>query len=183
MFIDHNVICEDQADGTKILTSGLSLGHVVNDTNQWLEHWAETAPDRVFLAERAGEGWATITFADMWAKTQSVAQGLLNAGLTPGQHLIVLSGPSIHHGILMQACQMIGVIIAPMAEQYSLIPSAHGRLIYCAEKVNAPMVYAADGDMFADALSLPVFKTATKLTSTGGGDVRFHDLLATWLIN
>ena len=48
MFVDHNVISVDHPDGTKIIASGLSLGPVVNDTNQWLKHWATEIPEGVF---------------------------------------------------------------------------------------------------------------------------------------
>lgn len=163
--LKHSVLREDRDDGTIFLRSGLTLGEVVNDTNVWLRRWAEATPGRVFIAERHGQGWREITYAQMWAATRSVAQGLLNNGLGPGKSLVVLSGPSIDHAILMQACQMIGTAIVPLAEQYALIPAAHDRLQYCAGKVDVSMVYATGTENFGDALNLPVFDAATVITS------------------
>ena len=140
-FSSHSVLREDRGDGTVILRSGLGLGDVVNDTNIWLDKWARESPDRVFIAERAGPGWRKLTYGGMRKASRAVAQGLLDRGLTPGDALVVLSGPSIDHAILMQACQMIGAVIVPLAEQYALIPAAHDRLQYCAAKVDVAMVY------------------------------------------
>ena len=81
---------------------------------------------------------------------------------------MVLSGPSIDHAILMQACQLIGAIIVPLAEQYSLIRAAHCRLQYCANRVKAAMVYADDADAYGAALALPVFDQALKISSVYG---------------
>jgi feruloyl-CoA synthase len=41
-----------------------------------LARWAVEAPDRVWLAERDGEGWRTITFADAKTKIEALAGGL-----------------------------------------------------------------------------------------------------------
>ncbi|MEX0286211.1 MAG: AMP-binding protein [Paracoccaceae bacterium] len=167
-FRAHDVTSETRADGTIILQSGLSLGEVVNDTNVWLRRWAETEPDRVFLSERDGGGWRQITYADMWTATQAVAQGLLQRGIGYGDAVVVLSGPSIDHAILMQACQMIGAVIVPLAEQYSLIPAAAPRLDFCAAKVDVALVYAACATKFADALSRDVFTGVPKICSDAG---------------
>ncbi len=179
-YLKHDVDISTRPDEVKIITSNLTLGDVVNDTNQWLNRWATETPDRIFLAERDGDGWRSITYADMWVKTCAAAQGLLDLGIGHGDMIVVLSGPSIDHGILMQACQMIGAVIVPLAEQYALIPSAHERLTYCAAKVDAAMVYAHDGAAFADAMALPVFDNAIKLASLSHGqEVRsFADLLS-----
>ena len=167
-FPNHNVIREDNEDGTVFLRSGLDLGEVVNDTNVWLSRWAEATPDRVFIAERTGSAWRKITYREMFEATRAVAQGLLDHGLKPGDTLVALSGPSIDHAILMQACQMIGAIIVPLAEQYSLIRAAHDRLQYCAGMVRAVMVYAENTDAYEEALALPVFDNALKITSDHG---------------
>lgn len=169
-YLNHDINVSTCGDGAKILTSNLNLGDVVNDTNKWLKKWAEQTPDRIFLAEREGDGWHSITYAEMWVKTCAAAQGLLDLGIGNGDMVVVLSGPSVAHGILMQACQMIGAVIVPLAEQYALIPSAHERLTYCAAKVDAAMVYAQDAASFGDAMGLPVFDKAIKMASSGHGD-------------
>lgn len=180
-FRAHSVLSESRPDGTVYLRSGLKLGEVVNDTNVWLQRWAGQEPDRTFIAERSGDGWRTISYSQMWQSTRAVAQGLLNNGLQEGDTVVVLSGPSVDHAILMQACQMIGVTIVPLAEQYALIPAAHSRLEYCASKVNPAMVYAASTRDYGAAMALTVFDKTLKVTSdkTAEGVLSFAKLMAT----
>lgn len=177
----HDAIREDLDDGTVLIRSGLSLGEVVNDTNVWLRRWAFFAPERVFIAERDRQGWRSMSYDEMWFATLAVAQGLIDRGLKYGDTVVALSGPSVDHAILMQACQMIGAVIVPLAEQYSLIRAAHERLIHCAGNVGAAMVYAKNVESYGPAMALPVFKDALKVASDakGGDCVRFSRLVET----
>ncbi|MEM9011102.1 MAG: AMP-binding protein [Pseudomonadota bacterium] len=179
-YLAHDVLREDRADGSVILRSALPLGEVAADTNVWLRRWAEAVPDRLFLAARQGDGWREISYGEMWLATRAVAQGLLDRGIGPGDAVVALSGPGIDHAILMQACQMIGAPIVPLAEQYALIPAAAGRLDYCAGKVKVALVYAVSAETFAAALARPVFAGATKLTSDDAaeGMLSFAELRA-----
>ena len=178
-YLTHQVTREDRADGTVILRSDLPLGHVARNTGEWLHRWAEEAPSRVFLAERDGAGWREETYASMLEKVRAVAASLLDRGLGPDKSIVVLSGPSVDHGILALAAQYIGAPIVPLAEQYSLIPDAHPRLIYTAGKVRPAMVFASNADAFGPALAMDVFNGVQKFVSTGqSGDLApFADLL------
>ena len=55
-FLVHKTLRDDRADGAILLRSGYPLGPVARNTGEWLHHWADAAPDRVFIAERSGEG-------------------------------------------------------------------------------------------------------------------------------
>lgn len=174
----HAVSAERRLDGAMILRSRVDPGEVVAHTNVWLEHWAEAAPDRVFLAERAGPGWRELRFGEMWPAVRRLAAGLLARGIGPGDTVVALSGPSVDHGLLMQACQMIGAPIVPLAEQYSLIPEARDRLDHCAARVRPKMVWAEDGDAFADAMARPAFSGALKVASRGAAEARLAEIEA-----
>ena len=63
-FVSHDVVREDRSDGSSLLRTREPLGPVVRNTGAWLHRWAEDAPDRVFLAERSGEGWRELRYAD-----------------------------------------------------------------------------------------------------------------------
>lgn len=175
----HQVTREDRADGVVILRSGLPLGPVARNTGEWLHRWAAEAPTRVFLAERDGAGWREETYASMLDKVRGVAASLLGRGMGPGKCIVVLSGPSVDHGILALAAQYIGAPIVPLAEQYSMIPDAHPRLTYTAGKVRPAMVYASNADAFGPALALDVFNGVEKVVSIGQTDglTAFTDLL------
>ena len=51
-----DVLLERKADGTLYLRSPHTLDSYPDKLTQRLEHWAEAAPDRVFLAQRAADG-------------------------------------------------------------------------------------------------------------------------------
>ncbi len=175
----HQVTRKDHDNGTIVLGSGLPLGPVVRDTNAWLHRWAQEAPDRVFIAERLGPGWREVTYGEMLDATRATAAALLARGIGPGKPVAVLSGPSVNHAILMQAAQYIGAPIVPLAEQYSLIPEAHGRLQYCIEKVRPAMVYAEDGGAYGAALNLPFLDGIDKIVGheSTRGETQFETLL------
>ena len=163
-----------------IMSSGLTLDPVAQNTGEWLHRWAAETPDAVFLAERSGPGWNKLKYADALSQVQSVAAGLLDHGVGPGEKIIILSGPGIKHGILKLAAQYIGVATVPVAEQYSLIPDAQPRLIHIAEKICPAMVFAEDAEKFARGLALPQFDNALKVVGglAGTGMITFERLLA-----
>lgn len=165
--LPHNVVRQNRADGTILLRSGYELGSVAPTSADWLTKWAREAPERVFLAERAGSAWREVSYASAFATVEALAKGLLARGMTRGDRLMILSGNSVDHGLLTLAAHMIGVQTAPVAEQYSLIPAAHDRLRHAAKVVKPKMVFAANGEAFTDVLSLDVFDGALKCASDG----------------
>ena len=163
-----------------IMSSGLTLDPVAQNTGEWLHRWAAETPDAVFLAERSGPGWNKLKYGDALSQVQSVAASLLDHGVGPGEKIVILSGPGIKHGILKLAAQYIGVATVPVAEQYSLIPDAQPRLIHIAEKICPAMVFAEDAEKFARGLALPQFDNALKVVGglAGTGMITFERLLA-----
>ena len=179
-YLKHRLVIENRPDGEMVLSSGLELEPAVRNTGEWLHRWADETPESVFLAERSGPGWEKLCYGEALAKVQSVAAGLLDHGIKPDDKIIILSGPSITHGILKLAAQYIGVATVPVAEQYSLIPDALPRLVHIAEKIRPAMVFADDADKFARGLGLPQFDNAVKVVCTGTADgmVAWKSLLA-----
>lgn len=155
--LPHKVIREDRGDGTILLTSAHALAPVARCTGDWLHHWAVAAPDRVFLAERAGAGWRSVTYADALAQVRSIASHLMMRDLGPDRPIMILSGNGIDHGLLTLAAQYVGIPTVPVAEQYALLPAAHPRLEYVARLVRPGLVFTIDATQYAAALSLDVF--------------------------
>ena len=52
------VVTERRADGCLVLRSPDRLPDYPRRLTERLDHWAERAPDRVFLAQRGPAGWA-----------------------------------------------------------------------------------------------------------------------------
>jgi feruloyl-CoA synthase len=179
-YLKHQLLIDHREDGEMIMSSGLTLDPVVQNTGEWLHRWAAETPDAVFLAERSGLGWNKLKYGDALSQVQSVAASLLDHGVGPGEKIVILSGPGIKHGILKLAAQYIGVATVPVAEQYSLIPDAQPRLIHIAEKICPAMVFAEDAEKFARGLALPQFDNALKVVGglAGTGMITFERLLA-----
>ena len=176
----HESLREDRADGSILLTSAIPLGPVARCATDWLHHWAETVPDRLFLAERSGAGWREVAYGEMLDQVRALAASLLERGFGPGKTIAALSGPGVDHAILTLAAQYVGAPIVPLAEQYSLIPEAHSSLLYAVNKVRPAMIYASDSDRFAAALALPELAGIEQVASRGAGpnQTRFESLLS-----
>ncbi|MGC1442603.1 MAG: AMP-binding protein [Burkholderiaceae bacterium] len=164
-YVMHQVRRQDLPDGKLLLRSELPLGPVAKNTGEWLHRWANEAPNRAFLMERSGPGWREISYAETLQQVQSLASAMLARGMGPGTPIVVLSGAGIDHGVLQLAAQYIGVPIAPLAEQYSLIPEARPRLVHCVNKIKPAMVFAENGEAFGNALQLDIFDDVEKVVS------------------
>lgn len=175
----HKVIREDRADGTVLLRSGYQMSEVVDTSAVWLRRWADARPDGVFLAERSGQGWRELTYAETLGQVEHVATALLARGLGPGTPILIISGNSVDHGVLTLAAHMVGIPTVPVAEQYALIPGAEKQLRYIAGLTRPAMVFAEDGAVFARALALPELSGLQMVVSRNvpEGATPFADLL------
>lgn len=175
----HKVRREDRADGTILLTSGYDMSPVAVRTGDWVDRWAKQAPDRVFIAERAGEGWREVSYAASRKTVRALAGALVARGMGQGTPILVISGSGVDHGLLTLAAQYVGVPTVPLAEQYALIPEARGQLEHCASVVKPTMVFADDGARYGDALALPIFDGMEKVVARNAseGMVLLSDLM------
>ncbi|SIT12411.1 feruloyl-CoA synthase [Paracoccus saliphilus] len=156
-YVPHKVVREDRADGAILLRSGYHLPDHATNTGAWLHEWAEKAPYRVAVSERPveGPGWRNITYLELLQQVRSIASSLLARGLGEGDTIAMLSGNGLDHLLLSLAAQYIGVPVVPLAEQYSLIPEAHDRLIYVLDKVAPKLAFVDDANRYESAIALP----------------------------
>ena len=178
-FLRHSVEREDRPDGTILLRSTYPLGPVAERTGDWLHKWAEEAPERVFLAERSGAGWREERYAGVLEKVRAVGAALLARGMGADTPILIMSGNGVDHGILALAAQYVGVPVVPVAEQYSLIHGAHGRLREAINLIKPKMAYVVDADQYGEALNLAELAPVEIVASrTGSRNVTaFADLL------
>src|SRR5271156_1391176 len=151
-FAPADVQVERRQDGTLVLTSPQLLGGYPYSVGAKLEHWATNAPDRVFLAERnAAGGWRELSYRAALVGAEAIAQSLVDRGLGPDRPVLVLSGNSIDHGLMMLGCFLAGVPIAPVSPAYSLQSRDFAKLRHIAELVEPGMIYVATGAPFTAA--------------------------------
>ncbi|SEK18730.1 feruloyl-CoA synthase [Pacificibacter marinus] len=178
--VPHAVEATKSADHI-ILKSRHPLDAVVENTGVWLHKWAHEAPDRVFLAERSGDGWRELTYAQVLAAVRGIASSLAARGMGPDTPIVIMSGNSVDHALLSLGAQYAGVPTSPLAEQYSLITEAHGRLIYVLDKIKPAMAFVDDAARYATAIGLPNLDGVEIVASQTDGALRdvtaFSDLL------
>ena len=106
---------ERRSDGSMILRSPAPLAPFARAVSEWLVHWAAHSPDRCFLAERSGEGWRRITYADTLYRVRRIGTSLLARGLDASTPVLILSDNSISHALLTLGAMHAGVPVAPIS--------------------------------------------------------------------
>jgi feruloyl-CoA synthase len=152
-FAPARVDLERRADGTMLLRSPEPLGSYPRALTEWLAHWSDTAPERTFLAERAGERWRKITYREAYGAVRRIGQALLDRGLGPDRPVAILSDNSVDHALLALGAMHVGVPVAPVSPAYSLMSKDFGKLKYIFELIRPGLVYASDPAKFAPALA------------------------------
>src|SRR5262249_21168348 len=107
---------------------------------------------RVFLAERAGDHWRTLTYAAARPIVDGIAAAFTERGLSAERPVMVLSGNSIDHALLMLAAYTAGIPIAPISVAYSLQSRDHAKLKHIVTLLQPGLIYVADTAPFAGAL-------------------------------
>ena len=170
-FAPRELSLERRADGTLILSSPLELGKCDWRITDFLPTWANSAPDRVFLAQRNAEGeWDEITYAEAWLQVQAVGQSLIEMGAKPADRLAILSGNSIENAVISFAAMSMGVILAPISPNYTLMPGGLARLRDIAEALRPNFVFVQSGRDFSAGRSIPELAAATWISVDGAPD-------------
>nr|WP_295469526.1 feruloyl-CoA synthase [Mesorhizobium sp.] len=155
-----------RADGSILVRPRAALGDYPRSMTDSLVRWARERPDTVFLADRGPDGeWRRITYAQALAKARSLAQFLIDHGLSAERPLMVLSGNSMEHGLLALAAMMAGIPIAPVSPAYSLVSSDHQKLRYLVGLLTPGMVFVAEGEPYEKALRAILAPDMTLLTA------------------
>lgn len=143
---------ETRADGTTIIRSLEALDAYPRAIVDALETWAARTPDAILIADRDGEGWRELSYADVMARIPPLAQALLDAGLSPERPLMIISGNEVEHFLLGLAAIWVGIPYAPISPAYSLVSTDFGKLRHIAGLLTPGMIYASDGERFAPAI-------------------------------
>ena len=120
-FAPAAVEVERRADGVLVLRSPQRLQAHARCLGEHLERWAREAPERCFLAERAGADWRRLTFGEALVQARSIGAALLARGLSAERPAMVLSDNAIDHALLALGAMHVGVPVAPVSPAYSLM--------------------------------------------------------------
>lgn len=151
-----DVLREDRADGSFVLSSATPLLPYERCIPDWLVDWARTDPNRIFLAQRSpgcGEqDWQYLTYAQALSFARSIGQSLLNLKNETSRSVVILSENSINHALLSLGAMMVGRIPTAVSVAYSTsknMSKVHGILA----KLQPCMIFAEDGETYAAALA------------------------------
>jgi feruloyl-CoA synthase len=180
-----DAVMEKRADGSFIVRNIHPLGPYPRKLTERLEHWARVAPDRIYLAERdptTGD-WRSVTYGETLAKVRALAGALLQRPVSPERPLLILSGNEIEHALFGLAALYAGIPYSPVSTAYSLISRDYKKLRHIYNLLTPGLVYASDGNAFADAIAAVVAPDVELIVRTGKIEGRpctlFDDLLAT----
>ncbi|MFN3399459.1 MAG: AMP-binding protein, partial [Ferrovibrio sp.] len=154
--------------GSFILESEESLGAHADHLGQLLQAQAERQPQTVFLAEKHPTGgWRKVSYGDAWDAARSIAQSLLDRGLDQSTPIVILSGNSIDHALLMLGGFIAGVPVTPVSVAYSLMSGDFAKVHHIVGLVQPRLIFAQGGGPFEKVLAtLPKdIETITDLSS------------------
>ncbi|QCI65162.1 feruloyl-CoA synthase [Phreatobacter stygius] len=167
-FGSPTVDVEHRPDGVMLLRPREPLAAYPERLSDRLDHWAAAAPDRVFLAERAGEtAWRSVTYATARAKARAIAGALLERGLSPERPLMILSGNGIDHGLMALAALYAGIPVCPVSPAYSLVSKDFGKLRHAVGLLTPGLVFVDKAAAYATAIDATVPAGTEVVAATG----------------
>jgi feruloyl-CoA synthase len=148
-----------------------------------LEHWAAERPQQVYLAEREGDGWRTLTYGAALDATRRIAQALIDRGCTANAGVAILSENGIDHALLALATQYVGIPYVPVSPPYSLLATDFAKLRHVLSVFKPGLIYARD-ERYARAFASDVIGAGLPVvvsngTIAGRPSERFAQLLET----
>ena len=151
----------DGVPGTHYLTAEQPLQPFAQRMTDRLQHWAQTKPERTFMARRVKQAdgtlgdWKHISYAQAWDTARRIAQGLINRGLNAERPIVILSENSLEHALLALGAMVAGVPYVPTSPPYSLVSVDYDKLKHVLRTVTPGLVFASDA-RYAKAIAATV---------------------------
>ncbi|MBP6089369.1 MAG: feruloyl-CoA synthase [Polaromonas sp.] len=156
------VSVKDGASGVHYVSAEQTLQAFPDRITDRLQHWAQTCPDRTFMARReklpdgSTGAWKHISYAQAWTQARNIAQSLINRGLSAERPVVILSENDLEHALLALGCLVAGVPFVPTSPAYSLISQDYDKLRHVLKTVTPGMVFAADAARYGKAIAAAV---------------------------
>src|SRR5690348_3132223 len=162
-----------------LLRSAEPLGEYPVSVVHSVRAHARLTPDQPMIAERDRHDWRRVTYAGAVAAADAIGQGLLDRGLGPGRPLLILSGNSVDHLLVMLGAMTAGIPVAPVSVAYSLQSRDHARIRMVTDLIAPGAVFADDAERFGPALAAIGEIPAIVAAGERPGARRLPDLAAT----
>ena len=166
------IYSQRRADGSYIIRSLYDLGEMHRSIAHLLEARANEHPTRNLLAQRTQQGpWRFITYGEANQQANAIAQALLDRGLGPDTPMLILSGNSIEHAVMMLGAMKARVPVAPVSVAYSLFSQDHGKLRHVVQLTKPRVIFVDNGPVYAKALKALDLANVEVVTVVGTPDV------------
>ncbi len=140
--------------GGFVLRSAEALQPFARCVGDWLEHWAVTTPDALFLAERdSSGGWRQLSYGETRAQVGCIAQGLLDLDLPADQPVVVLSDNSVDHALLALATMHLGRAICTVSSAYCRLTKDTTKIHAILDTLDPALVYAAEPSVYGPPIA------------------------------
>lgn len=147
------IYSQRRADGSYIIRSLHEPAAMHRSIAHLLEQRASEHPTRNLLAQRTPQGpWRYITYGEANQQASAIAQALLDRKLGQDTPLLILSGNSIEHAVMMLGAMKAQVPVAPVSVAYSLFSQDHGKLRHVVQLTKPKMIFVDNGPVYAKAL-------------------------------
>ncbi|MBR7621114.1 feruloyl-CoA synthase [Phenylobacterium sp. 20VBR1] len=154
-FAPRRVEIEHRDNGEIIVSNPTPYSTAFTTTTEALAHWAARTPSATWLAERFGEGWRTISYAEALGSVSAIAGGLRELGVVSERPLLILARNGIDHALIKYAAMSQGMPVAPVSPQYGLPGANLSRLAHAVEVLKPAAIYTEDAELFIAALEAP----------------------------
>lgn len=186
--VTRAVLTEGQ-QGVRYVKAEQPLSPCAQRLTDRLVHWAQTAPERTFMAQRIKNAdgskgdWRAISYAQALASARSIGQALLDRGLSAERPVVILSENDLEHALLALGCLYAGVPYCPSSPAYSTISQDFAKLRHALNTLTPGLVFASDATRYGRAMLATLDDGVEIVTTTGAVPGRattaFADLLAT----
>lgn len=175
-FAAPRVVFERRSDGTLLIRSTEPLAPSPPSVAASFRAGSEAHPDRLLVAERAGDGWSRTTWGEARAAADRLAQSLLDRGVGD-RPVMVLSGNSRAHLVVTLAAHTLGVPVVPTSVAYSLQSADHAKVRLMAQSTDPGTVFADDAAAYGPALAAVGTGRLLVSSTSGPGVVGLDELL------
>ena len=152
LFAAPEVVSRPAGDGCLLLSSAQPLGPYPVTVIHSLRDWAARNPGAPLVAERAADGsWRACSYGEAVSAADAIGQALLDLELGPGRPLLILSGNSVDHLLVMLGAMTAGIPVAPVSVAYSLQSRDHARIRAVTDLIAPGAVFADDAGRFGPA--------------------------------
>ena len=177
------------ADGVRYISADQKLEDYATRMTDRLVHWAKTRPEATMLAKRVKNAdgtlgdWRHISYAQAWQSARSIAQALIDRGLSAERPVVIMSENDLEHALLSLGCLVAGVPFCPASPAYSTVSQDFEKLRHILTTLTPGLVFAADAKRYGKAIEAAVGQDIEVVLHSGEMAGRttttFESLLAT----